>query len=344
MVRASVWTRNPTQKPRCCSVHLLPTRSRVIRLVLVFLTALTCVSSGAQSSPTIKVEVRLVRVPLSIADSSGAGAASLSRTDFTILDDGVPQDVRYLWRESDLPLTLGVVLDTSGTQLPHLIEHRETILRFLESVVRPHDQVFLVTFDAQVRLAVDLTSSPAEIATLIGRFSRDADSHPDRFGTRLGPPCIGHQHAYGAPCGNSVIWNALFYSAQQLQRCQGRKIMLLLTDGLDSGSNLSLDSAIREIVDAEGVVFAVGLSNPYNGKLNRRALTRITHTTGGMALLDGGTLESMLDRINQTVHSQVVLGYYPHGTSSDVRFHRLKVLAPSGFTVHAPSGYYTAPQ
>src|SRR5712692_7835922 len=134
----------------------------------------------------IRVDVSLVRVPCVVTDANGAPVRGLRREDFIVLEDGISQEVKYLWQELDLPLTVGLVADVSRSERRFISRHRETVVQFLARVLSPSDRAFLVSVAIKERLVTDLTNSVEELragAQGLGRQKAEV----------LGDPCSGHQ-------------------------------------------------------------------------------------------------------------------------------------------------------
>lgn len=167
-------------------------------------------------------------------DANGAPAQGLRRDEFVVLEDGVPQKVKYLWQELDLPLTIVLIADISCTQLRLLDQHRQTAQQFLSRVLSQNDRAGLVSVEKQQRLVTDLTDS-------FERLRAGAESLGKQQAEVLGEPCSGkhptEMTAIDPPCGETALWNGVFFSARLKLRPQpGRKAMLLLTDGWDTAA------------------------------------------------------------------------------------------------------------
>ena len=146
---------------------------------------------GGQDVATISVNVRLVRVACTATRANGQVVTGLTQKDFQLRDRGVPQEVRYFWREDDLPLTVGLVVDVSGSQMRNLAKHRATIRQFLTQVLRPGDRAFLVTVATNVRLLRDFTDQASVLADDVDYRLRDRGTP---FGLDCIPPSEGVQY------------------------------------------------------------------------------------------------------------------------------------------------------
>ncbi|MBY0507429.1 MAG: VWA domain-containing protein [Bryobacteraceae bacterium] len=317
------------------------------RIALFFVIA----SLLAQEVPTISVDVRLVRVACTVTRSNGQLVTGLTQQDFRLNDRGVPQSVTYFWRENDQPLTVGLVVDISGSQMRNLAKHRATLGQFLKQVLRPGDRAFLVTVAANVRLLRDFTDQADLLASDIDYRLRDR-------GQPLGPGCVlPGLRADGRPrtCGGSIIWNAVYAAAEKLQDVPGRKALLLLTDGVDSGSNHRLDDAIQAAQEAETAVYAIGVKGEQGSigfggpirvsrtSLNKDLLQNLAGDTGGIAFLDNRSPEKIFGQIEAELRGLYLLGYTPRGVACDGEFHALAVSAGGNLRVRSRKGYYCRP-
>ena len=304
----------------------------------------------AQEQPSFRADVNLVRVPCIVSSADGAPIQGLRADEFVVREDGVRQNVKYLWQEVDLPLTAVVVVDVSCSQLKCVTQHKRSVSLFLERVFSLKDRAALVAVNHQARLVADLTNS---LETLRSRSAGlDEGESPV-----LGRPCIGARPGMwaspGQPCGDKPLWNAVYFSAKLgLQSQRGRKAILLLTDGLDTGSDYSFDEALAACQSANAVVYSIrhvtwmsgymssGISKPW--LWGKPALERIAHDTGGTAF-DAGKDEiaAIFDRIETDLRNQYVLGYTPSKAQGGKGYRRLavKVTRP-GLTVRAQERYY----
>ena len=304
---------------------------------------------GGQDVATISVDVRLVRVACTVIRGSGQVVTGLTQKDFQLRDRGIPQDVRYFWRENDLPLTVGLVVDISGSQMRNLAKHRATIRQFLRQVLRPGDRAFLVTVATHVRLLRDFTSEASVLAD-------DVDYRLKDRGTPLGPECIPPRS--GRPrrtCGGSIIWNAVHAAALKMQDVPGRKALLVLTDGVDSGGDRRLEDAIQAAQEAETAVYSIGVKGEQSSigivgplrivktGLNRDDLKYLADDTGGAAFLDKRSPEKIFAQIEAELRGLYLIGFSPQNVPCDGDFHGLDVTAGRDVRVRARKGYYCRP-
>jgi len=313
------------------------------------------VSCLAQSSPDIRVDVDLVRVAVSVIDRAGKPVQDLRQEEFTLLDNGKTRPIQYMWKEADIPLTVGLIVDVSGSQMKHFGEHQQTMAQFLKQVLRPQDQAFLVTVAGDVRLVTDLTPS-------VGQLQAGVDSLARRPapGTALGEPCPppsrqsiprfpipGRFPRWG--CGGpSVLWHAVYTAAKlKMKPVDGRKAMILVTDGLDTGSIHTLTDAIEASQSAETLVYTIryaalpALAAPGLAFRGRRGLRRLSEETGGRAYAapqEGPA--GIFTQIEAELRNLYVLGFAVPETARDGKVHMLEVKSKrKGVTVRARKSY-----
>ena len=215
-------------------------------------------SAGSQASPPrYSTEVKVVNLLAIVRDKRGQIINSLSRNDFALEEDGRPQTIKYFTRETDMPLKLGLLVDTSMSTINALPDERNASGTFLNQVVREDkDSAFVIHFDHQVELLQDLTSSKQKLASASEQIEPSARNDDQRSG---GSPAGfpgggrgGHHHFGGA---GTLLYDAVYLASDELmQKQQGRKALILLTDGDDRGSTTSLARSIESAQRADTIV------------------------------------------------------------------------------------------
>jgi len=305
----------------------------------------------AQSSPEFRLDVNLVRVPCIVTKANGTPAQGIRREEFVVLEDGVFQDVKYAWQESDLPLTVVLITETCA-QHEFMKKYTEIMLQFLERVLSPNDRAAIVSVAGQAWLVADLTNSLEVLRSGAEDIGRKAPL--------LGQPCSGlHPTLWsgpGFPCGVAPIWNAVFTSARLgLQPQTGRKAMLLLTDGLDTGSDHGLDDAISACQSANAMVYSIRYLSPRLARTvsqpdaivrwvgrGKPDLERLSRDTGGVAFEGrSDNLDEVFARIEADLRNQYVLAYTPTAARGRHGYRKIRVaVTRPGLTVRAQDRYY----
>ncbi len=310
------------------------------KLAIWMLAALVAAQEG---QPTFRGGVEIVTLSFSVTAPDGNFVQGLKKEDFALYDNGKQVPIGQFWQDTDLPLTIALVADVSGSQRAVVQKHKRSMGQFLQQVLAAEDKALLAVIDSQVRLAEDFTNSKEDLQSTVDKLLvRRIET------TRLGEPCVSERPRATRtryPCGGSVIWNGVFYTARlKMKNPQGRKAMVLLTDGEDSGSNHSLTTAIEAAQGADTIVFPI--QEPANGRRisakSRKRLGRLAQETGGI-LFDGTkhTPQQIFDQIEKELRSQYVLAFTPAERSRDGKFHKLELrIRKPGMKVRSRSGYY----
>jgi VWFA-related protein len=328
---------------------------------------LTGVSLAWAQDPKYSTSVNVVNVLASVRDQKGKIVHDVVQDEFTIQEDGRPQSIRYFSQQSDLPLTLGLLLDTSGSQTRVLDRERNASFEFFEHILREDkDKAFLIHFDREVELLQDLTSSRKDLEAAL----KDADRPQlNRRSSSGGGTPQGRGQGRG---GGTAMYDAIFLAADELlKKQQGRKAVVLLSDGVDNGSKTSIGGAIESAQRADMLVYSirfadtnsspVGFGGPGMGRGGRRGgggrfpqqqrrepvdgkkiLERISLETGGgyYEVSSKMPLDKIYDQIEEELRNQYSLGYTPDQSSGG--YHKIVVAVKrKGLTVRARDGYYT---
>ena len=305
--------------------------------------ALTAFLTAQEGAPTFRGGVEIVTLSFSVTALDGNLVQGLKKEDFNLFENGKQVPIGQFWQDTDLPLTVALVADVSGSQRAVVQKHKRSMGQFLKQVLGPEDKALLAVIDSQVRLAEDFTNSKEALQSTVDKLL--VQRIPT---TRLGDPCFSERpNATRSryPCGGSVIWNGVFYTARlKMKQPEGRKAIVLLTDGEDSGSNHSLTTAIEAAQGADTIVFPI--QEPANGHRisakSRKLLSRLALETGGI-LFDGTkqTPQHIFDQIEKELRSQYVLAFTPPERSRDGKFHKLELkIKKPGMKVRSRSGYY----
>src|SRR5579863_1428981 len=225
-------------------------------LLLLALLPIAAVPLMSKQAPSISVDVRMVTMFAAVRDKHAHLVNNLTKDDFVLEQDGRPQAITYFTRDSDLPLTLGLLVDTSMSQRRLLDQEREASHVFLDHVLREDkDKAFVIHFDYEVELLQDLTSSRQKLEASLDQlgapqFSQTRGSDPDADG--------GGRGSYGHHGGGTLLFDAVYLASHDLmQKQQGRKALIVLTDGVDRGSKESLQDAIETAQRADTLVYSI---------------------------------------------------------------------------------------
>jgi VWFA-related protein len=216
----------------------------------------------AQQPSTIHVDVKVVSVLASVRDKHGNIVNTLNKDDFTLEEDGRPQTIRYFTRETDLPLTLGLLVDTSWSQSQVLEQEKTASAAFTNEVLREgKDSAFLIHFDREVELLRDLTSSRQKLYDALQELQAPQYDR-QRGGGAPGGGNPGGGSGRGSRGGGSgsgtLLYDSVFLASDELmEKQQGRKAIIVLTDGVDHGSKMSLDGAIESAQRADTMVYSI---------------------------------------------------------------------------------------
>ena len=332
-------------------------------MALLFVGCLLKMPASAQKTPpppetpgaTIKVEVSVVNVLCTVRDGKGRLVSNLDKADFAIREDGKPQKIVYFSQETKLPLTLGLLVDSSVSQQRIIAEEQRAGGAFLQQVLDQQDAAFLITFDVNIELLQDITGSVD--------FLRQALEHIQVEGSG-GPPSLPTRGGYPAPMpiptpgpvptsrggGGTRLYDAVYLAASDvLQKEAGRKAVILISDGQEQGSKMSRKEAIEAAQRSDVIVYAILFvdRNFYGmgggGYFGESILKEMAEETGGRLFRadNDKELSAAFEQISNELRSQYSLGYSPTNPARDGSYRRIEVKAlPRGLRVQTRKGYY----
>ena len=215
-------------------------------------------NSADQPVTTMSVKVKVVNVLATVRDKHGQIVNSLAKDDFTLTEDGRPQNLKYFSRETDLPLTLGLLVDTSMSQRRVLNEERDASESFLAQVLREDkDKAFVIHFDREVELSQDLTSSHEQLRSALESLQTPQFDRTSGGGGNGGPGS-GSGRGSGRHGGGTLLYDAVYLASDEMMQKQpGRKAVIVLSDGVDMGSRESLEAAIESAQRANTIVYSI---------------------------------------------------------------------------------------
>jgi len=296
----------------------------------------------AQDDATLKVEVNLVNILFNVRDKKGGLVGNLSKDDFKIFEDGKEQTVKFFNRETDLPLTVGLLIDVSASQ-QNLIEiEKNAAYQFFGSVLRKQDLAFLISFGEDADLLQDYTNSPKLL-----RAGLDGLQVSSGVGG-IGP---GPVPTISQPRG-TVLYDAVYLAAaDQLKGQVGRKVLVLITDGEDQGSRYKISQAIEAAQKADAIIygfyyvdraFYMGHGMIFAGGSDS-TLRQMSEDTGGHVFhIDRRlTLQEAFDELQAEMRSQYAIGYTPTNPAKDGSFRKIEIKTGNkDWKVQARKGYY----
>jgi VWFA-related protein len=335
--------------------YVLPVLSAVV--LGIFLGQILGSKAGAQPSPppgqdqdqastTVKVNVNVVQLFFNVKDKKGALIPNLTKDDFEILEDGKPQTIKYFAAESNLPLTLGILIDSSGSQTRVLDMEKEVGADFLTQILRDKDLAFVISFDVDVDLLQDFTNSihALKIALNSARINTAGGG-----GTGIPGLGGGTVPTVGAPRG-TLLYDAVYLASHdELAQQVGRKAMILLTDGEDQGSQLKIKDAIEAAQKSDSIAYVLLCADRsfygFGGYSGDREMKKLTEETGGRVIEVGNKMEKLkagFDQIANELRSQYNIGYTPTNTKLDGTFRKVEIHVKNNkdYRVQSRTGYY----
>lgn len=334
------------------------------------LLLLTGIPLSPQEKPGISVDVKVVNVLATVRDKHGELVSNLGKDDFVLEEDGRPQAITYFSHETDLPLALGLLVDTSGSQRRVLSEERTASRGFLDNMVREgRDKAFIIHFDREVELLQDLTTSHEKLESALDLVEiEQPDNDPSS-----GVPGGGQPGGYPPRVrGGTALYDAIFLASDEvLKKQQGRKAIIVLSDGVDHGSRETQESATATAQRADTIVYSIyfadeepyqnlgGFGRPrggYGGGGRRgypqpfpeerpdgkKILAQISAETGGrlFEVSRKQPMDQIYRQIEEELRSQYSLGYTPD-PNTETGYHKLHLTAKQkDMVVQARQGYY----
>jgi VWFA-related protein len=288
---------------------------------------LSLLSAGAAQDVKFTSDVKVVSLLATVHDSNGAIVKNLGKDDFRLEEDGRPQTIRYFSRESDLPLTIAMLVDTSRSMQTVFEPERVASKRFLEQVLREdRDLAAVIHFDIKIGMLQDFTPSREKLADALSQL---------RIPSRI----------------STLLYDAIHWASDELMRKRtGRKAFILLSDGRDFGSRTSLTDAIEYAQRADTMIYSILFAHGGKrgrGKANlvrgRKTMVRLAHETGGefFEVSAGNPIDTIYARIEEDLRNQYSIGYTPSRPDLDGKYRKLKLTTmQKGLVVRTRDGYY----
>ena len=294
------------------------------------------VVAAAQEPPTIKVEVTLVNLTATVLDRAGHPVAGLKKDDFIVYEDGVPQEIAVFRNDEDLPVSVGIVFDTSGSMVDKIDDVRDAVIHFVNTI-NAADDIFIMQFSTGTLLVQDFTADRRQLRGAVERLRA---------------------------AGSTSLYDGIISGLQHLRGGRHRrKALLVITDGNDTSSEVDLQQAVDFAIRSEVPIYCLGIGHGGRGSLGHLegafrdtvdvdALRAFSNVTGGRTfVLQGPHHKRGVDQIDQAcqqvateLRQQYTVGYYPTSTKGSPLYRRIRVKMRTGnFRVRARDGYFASP-
>ena len=276
----------------------------------------------AQDGPTFHVDVKLVNVFVNVTDRNGTIVGGLTREDFAVAEDNRPQQIAIFERQSELPLNLTLAIDTSASVYKDRVIEQEASKDFVHALLREQDQMRLLEFSTFVTELTPFTNSVSQIDRGIERLRGE---------------------------GGTALYDTIFLASKGLGPKQGRKVLVVVSDGSDTVRGTSYDEALEQALRNEVMIYSI-IDVPIEASAGRdlggeHALVTLAEQTGGKSFYASeGGLKKAFARVSEDLRTQYLIAYYPHHQEPGVTFHRLMVTVPraanDAFNIRYRTGYY----
>lgn len=373
-------------------------RATLASVSAIRLSAQAAAQQSQSQPPTFSSNVKVVNVLATVRDKQGHIVRNLTKDDFVLEEDGRPQVIRYFAQQSNLPLLVGLLVDTSGSERRMIGTEKDASYTFLDHVLRPDkDRAFLIHFDREVELLQDLTSSKEKLEKALDQLNRpqfgsngnsEGNNDPNSGnsnggyggggnGGGWGGQRGGHRGGYGGMQGGTALYDALYLASDEvLKKEGGRKAVIMLTDGEDNGSKVSLGEAVTAAQRSDTLAYAVRIADeeerpmggfggpgmgrhggwggqrgggPMGRSQNRpdgkKILQQIAKDTGGgyFEVSKKKTVDEIYSQIEEDLRNQYSLGYTSDRAEADGSYRRIALTAKQkGLVVQARDGYYAS--
>jgi Ca-activated chloride channel homolog len=278
--------------------------------------------AGQEDKP-LRLDVKLVSLFVNVTDQQGAIVGGLTKDDFKLTEDGRPQTITVFERQSEMPLNLTLAIDTSSSTYKDRYMEQQAAKKFVHAMMRPQDQMSVLEFDTFV---TELTAFTNKVALI---------DH-------------GLDHMRGE--GGTALYDAIYLGSKSLGSKDGRKVLVLVTDGGDTVKGSTYDDALEQALRNEVMIYSI-IDVPIEASAGRdlggeHALITLSEQTGGKHFyVDAGGLDKAFARVSDDLRTQYLLGYYPKNQEPGRAFHRIQVTVPrataESFNIRHKTGYYT---
>jgi Ca-activated chloride channel homolog len=296
-------------------------RSHAASALIALCTLLFPAIATAQTT-TLRVDVKLVSVLVNVTDRNGALVGGLGQGDFAVTEDGRPQQIAVFEKQSELPLNLMLAIDTSGSVRKDLTEEAAAAKRFAHAILRTQDKMSVMQFATEVRALTPFTNKLSQIDRGLGQLHSD---------------------------WATALYDAIYQGADRLGALEGRKVLVVISDGDDTAENTTYAQALEEALRNEVMIYAL-IDVPIEASAGRNtggehALMTLAEQTGGKYFyVNEGGLDKAFAKVSDDLRTQYLIGYYPRNQEPGRTFHRIHVTVPRAaagdFNVRHKVGYY----
>ena len=289
---------------------------------LLVLFAAVSLQAPAQEDKPLRLDVKLVNVFVNVTDQTGAIVGQLTQDDFKIFEDGRPQKIAHFERQSEMPLNLTLAIDTSSSTYKDRGIEQQAAKKFVHALIRSQDRMSVIQFNTYVDELAGFTNNVAQL---------------DR----------GLDHMRGA--GGTALYDAIYLGSRGLGKREGRKVLVLVSDGGDTVKGSTYDEALEQALRNEVMIYSI-IDVPIEASAGRdsggeHAMITLAEQTGGKSFyaFEGG-LDKAFQRVSEDLRTQYLIGYYPRNQEPGREFHRIEVTIPraakDAFNIRHKTGYY----
>lgn len=302
-----------------------------------------------QPVTTFKANTNIVQLFFNVKDKKGGLIPNLPKENFEVLEDKKPQTIKYFSAESDLPLTLGILIDSSASQERVLDMEKQVGGAFLGDIIRAKDMAFVIDFNIGVSLLQDFTSNVRRLKTAL--YSVKINSGGQAVVSGIPGAGGGPVPTIGQPKG-TLLYDAVYLASHdEMAQQVDRKAMILLTDGEDQGSQYRIQDAIEAAQKSDTIVYVLLCADRgfygFGGYGGDNEMRKLTSETGGRVIEVGNKtdkLKAAFDQISQELRSQYNIGYVPSNPVKNGGFRRVEIHSKDGYKIQARSGYFAVPE
>jgi Ca-activated chloride channel homolog len=280
-----------------------------------------------QEDEVVRVETDLTNILFTAVDKSKRFITTLKQEDVRVTEDGQPQEVFTFARQTDLPLSLAILIDTSISEERTLPIEKAAAASFVDAVLRPDkDEMAVISFTGDATLEQGLTGNASRVRRALDRVEFVPPTGYVSGVGQVGTPPITDQRT----AGTTAIWDAVLVTSDEVlaeASDKTRRAIILLTDGHDTTSRKSIEEAIESAARADAVVYAIGIGDEYYGGINKGTLRKISEQTGGRAFFPEGEseLRDAFAQIQLELRSQYLVAYSPTNKNRDGSFRRVQI-------------------